>query len=344
MNQTPAQRVSFGVLAAAALALALVGCARQRATAPTSEGDDTVVATYAGKQLTQGELDQKIGDELYELRQGALERIIIEDLVQMEAQKRGVSEEELLKAEIADKVPAPPEEEMRRFFEQVSPQLPPGADFEQFRDRIAASMTRPQQQQRAGQFFEELRNKADVEVKLAKPLPPKKEVAADGPAKGPANAPVTIVEFSDFQCPFCSRVKPTVQQVMEAYPGKVRVVFRHFPLDNHDLAPKAAEASLCAHDQGKFWEYHDVLFQNQNNLGPEALRQHAQTVGLQAEPFEQCLSSGKHAQKVKKDMEDGRRAGVSGTPAFFINGRMISGAQPFEEFRRLIDAELKTQG
>ncbi|HYX91450.1 MAG TPA: thioredoxin domain-containing protein, partial [Myxococcaceae bacterium] len=144
----------------------------------------------------------------------------------------------------------------------------------------------------------------------------------------------------DFQCPFCSRAAGTVGQVLENYPGKVRVVFRHFPLEFHKQAPKAAEAAMCAQEQGKFWEYHDLLFKNQDKLMPEDLKQHAQALGMDMAKFDQCFSSGKYAEVVKKDMEAGQKAGVTGTPAFFINGMMISGAQPIDEFKRLIDAEL----
>jgi protein-disulfide isomerase len=132
-----------------------------------------------------------------------------------------------------------------------------------------------------------------------------------------------------------------VDGLMKEYEGKVRLVFRHFPLEFHQQAPKAAEASMCAQEQGKFWEYHDKLFENQQQLADDALKSYAQQLGLDQAKFDECLASGKHAAQVKADTEAGKKLGVSGTPAFFINGVMLSGAQPAEEFKSIIDQELQ---
>jgi protein-disulfide isomerase len=187
--------------------------------------------------------------------------------------------------------------------------------------------------------FEQLRKENQVAIKLSEP---RKQVEAKGPARGPDNARVTMVEFSDFQCPFCSRAHDTVEQVMQAYAGKVRLVFRHFPLDIHKNAAKAAEAALCANEQGKFWEYHDMLFKNQQTLEVTQLKDHANAVGLDQAKFASCLDSSKFSKAVQEDMAAGQQVGVSGTPAFFINGVMLSGAMPFDEFKRVIDQELGT--
>jgi len=174
--------------------------------------------------------------------------------------------------------------------------------------------------------------------------PLRTEVAAVGPAKGPATAPVTIVEFSDFQCPFCARLIPTLDQVTSKYGDKVRLVFRQFPLAMHAEAQKAAEASLCANDQGKFWEFHDAMFKNQQALAVDQLKAKAVEMGMNAEQFNSCLDGSKHAAQVKKDFEEGSKAGVSGTPAMFVNGRFISGAVPFPEIAKVIDDELNRKG
>lgn len=161
------------------------------------------------------------------------------------------------------------------------------------------------------------------------------------PVDGPADAPVTMVEYTDFQCPFCSRVRPAVKQVMKEYAGKVRLVFKHQPLPFHKNAFGAAEASLCANDQGKFWEMEEQLFTNQGNLtGPE-LSGHAKTVGLDVARFDACMKDRKYKQQVLDDQEMADRVTATGTPAFFINGRKISGAQPFSAFKALIDEEMK---
>jgi protein-disulfide isomerase len=161
------------------------------------------------------------------------------------------------------------------------------------------------------------------------------------PAKGPANAPVTIVEFSDFQCPYCSRVGPTLQKVLEDYPKDVRVVYKHYPLSFHKQALPAAKASAAAGRQGKFWEMHDLLFQNQRELNEAAFKGYAQQLGLDVAQFEKDYASPGVAQEVEADMTLARSLGVTGTPGFFVNGRFLSGAQPYSAFKTKIDAELK---
>lgn len=168
-----------------------------------------------------------------------------------------------------------------------------------------------------------------------------KKLVDDDPAKGPANAKVTIVEFSDYQCPYCGRVEPTVKQILSTYGDKVRFVYRDFPLSSlHQNAQKASEASECADKQGKFWEYHDKLYQNQSALDVTSLKKYAADLKLDTTKFNQCLDSGEMTAEVQKDEQDGVTAGVDGTPSFFINGESIVGAQPFEAFKAIIDAKL----
>lgn len=163
------------------------------------------------------------------------------------------------------------------------------------------------------------------------------------PILGNPEAPVTLVEFSDFQCPFCARyANDTFPQIKREYvdTGKVRVVFKHFPLPFHNFAQKAAEAAECAKEQGKFWEYKEKLFQNQSALGEDYLKKYAQDLGLGAQRFNDCLDSGKFEKKVKEDLKEGEDAGVTGTPTFFINGEKLVGAQPFSEFQTVIEKKL----
>lgn len=173
---------------------------------------------------------------------------------------------------------------------------------------------------------------------------PRTEVSLDDdPVKGNENAPVTIVEFSEYQCPFCGKYfKETYPKIVEEYinTGKVKYVFRDFPLSFHQYAQKAAEAAECAQDQGKYWEMHDKLFQNQKNLDIDSLKKYAKDIGLDVEEFNSCLDSGKYASEVQKDFNDGQKYGVSGTPTFFINGIELVGAYPFDSFKQIIDAEL----
>ena len=165
----------------------------------------------------------------------------------------------------------------------------------------------------------------------------------DDPMKGQKNAPVTIIEWSDFQCPFCSRFyKDTLPQITKEYidTGKVKLVYRDFPLSFHPNAKPAAIAAECADAQGKFWQYHDKIFENQAALSPEMLKTWAKDIGLDMQKFDTCVTDPKTAAEVDKDMVDGQSAGISGTPGFLINGRLLSGAQPFASFKAAIDAEL----
>jgi protein-disulfide isomerase len=177
----------------------------------------------------------------------------------------------------------------------------------------------------------------------AAPPPPAEKVdisPGDAPMKGPRNAPVTIVEFSDFQCPFCSRVVPTLKQIEDTYKGKVRVAFKNLPLPMHQNAQPAAEAAMAAHEQGKFWEMHDKLFANQQQLDRASLEKYAEELGLNMGKFKAALDSGKFRDRVQKDAAEANKVGVSATPTLFVNGQRLEGAQPFEQFKTAIDKEL----
>jgi protein-disulfide isomerase len=193
------------------------------------------------------------------------------------------------------------------------------------------------------------------ELELAAPAAPTRQAARpgrpdpskrytldvkDSPAFGPKDAQVTLVEFSDFQCPFCSRVTPTLDKIKEAYGDKVRVVFKHLPLSIHAKAPAAHAAAEAAHRQGKFWEMHDQIFANQREMSPEKYREFAATMGLDVDQFDKDRASSDLKKKVDADAKQAAKLGVTGTPAFFINGRYLSGAQPFEAFKRIIDEEI----
>ena len=157
---------------------------------------------------------------------------------------------------------------------------------------------------------------------------------------GPDNSTVTVTEFSDFECPFCGKAAPTVEQLKEEYSGRVRFVYKHFPLPSHSTAPKAAEAAECAGDQGKFWEMHDKMFANQKALFPNSLKSYAKDIGLNETAFSNCLDSGVMASRIQSDQQEGNSFGVRATPTFFINNIKIEGAQPLSEFERIINSEL----
>jgi protein-disulfide isomerase/copper chaperone CopZ len=167
------------------------------------------------------------------------------------------------------------------------------------------------------------------------------DITKNDNVRGNFNAPITLVEFSDFECPFCGKIYPTFKKIIQDYPDKVRLVYKHFPLSFHPNGEKAAESAECAAEQGKFWEYHDKLFDNQQaGFSLEKFKQWAKDLGLKESKFSDCLDSGKYASKVNTEFQEGSSKGVNGTPATFVNGQLVSGAQPYESFKQVIDSLL----
>src|SRR5262249_14971527 len=215
--------------------------------------------------------------------------------------------------------------------------LPP---FDDVKEEIANFIKERKSESALKAYTDQLRAEAKVETMLPPAALPKVAVDAVGPSKGTASAPVTIIEFSDYECPFCGKAEPMVKEILKQYDGKVRLVYREFPLQMHSHAQKAAEAALCAQDQGKYWELHEKLFENQRALEVSDLKGYAKDVGLDDARFSQCLDSGSKAKEVEASQKAGDEAGVNGTPAFFINGRPLFGAVPIDEMKQLIEAEL----
>ena len=319
------------------------------------EQDSQPVAVLEGEPITQGELDEWIKDELfrdqtddlapssvYELRSRSLEGLIDERVLEAEAARRGVSTDELMRLERAA-LPAIGDEQVTDFYEKNKQRMG-GATRDQVADRIRSFLD----DQRTGEITTALRKRAKVEVLLE---PPRVTVAAEGPSVGPVGAPVTIVEFSDFQCPYCARAGALAKQIHERYPTQVRFVYRHLPLERiHPHARGAAEASACADAQGRFWDFHDKLFANQRKLAAADLQGYAKQLGLDTAAFEQCVKKRTTQALVDRDMAAATEAASGsgkrglGTPAFFVNGILLSGAKPAEEFFRVIDAELARAG
>jgi len=314
--------------------------AAKKMDAKTSAGSGPVMAIVNGKPITEAEvresLDSQAKQQLHDILENGMQQLIQERLLEAESAARGTTKEALL-AEL--KAAPVTDADVNAFYEQNKAQIQ--QPKEQIADRIKAYLEQQGQQKARQELFAKLEEKYKVEKKLE---PIRVEVASTGPAKGPATAPVTIVEFSDFQCPYCGKLTPTLKQVEEKYGDKVRIVFRQFPLNFHPFAQKAAEASLCAADQNKFWEMHDALFANQQALAVEQLKAKATELGLNAEQFNSCLDSGKTAAVIQADVKDGAAAGVNGTPAMFINGRFINGAVPLEQITSVIDDELRRKG
>jgi protein-disulfide isomerase len=305
--------------------------------------DGGVLAMIGDTPVTEAQVDEiarerlaRLRAEEYSIRKQALEEFITKALVEKEAVARGVSPEELTRREIEGKVTPVTEDQKRAVYESMPQAFAGKSEAEAFA-QIEQNLRTVRLSDARRRFYSGLREKAGVRILLE---PPRVTVdASTDPAQGPRDAPVTIIEFADFQCPACRGASQTMRRLQERYAGKLRVVFRDFPLAMHKQAPKAAEAGECANEQGKFWEMHDKLFENQNALQVADLKQRAAELGLDGGRFTACLDSGKYATEWQQDMNDGRRYGVSATPTFFINGRLVQGGRP-ESLTEIIEEEL----
>ena len=308
--------------------------------APAARVGDEVITLEELEQAVKPQL-AKLEEQRYEILDQRLDQLIGERLLAQEAKRRNVSVEDLLKTEVFGKAPDVPDSEVTAFINQNRGRLPK-MDDKELRLKVWDHLRSQKVNEQRQSYVQGLRGKSKVTVLLQEPTSARYDVSGDrGFARGPKDAPVTIVEFSDFQCPFCKTATATIKQVLDKYPGKVRLVFRDYPIAGlHPQAPKAHEAARCAGDQAKFWEYHDVLFERSPKMAPQDLKQYAQELKLDATAFGQCLDSGKYTAEVEKDFQEGVGLGLTGTPSFFINGKQIVGAQPLATFQRIVDGEL----
>ena len=306
------------------------------------------LAEVNGQPITEEEIDKaiagqlgKLNEQIYNLRQQRLEAVIRDRILAQEAARRGITVPKLLDTEVTAKVGLVSENEIEQFYQANKGRLGAGDEME-IRDQIRGRLQSQKVSAQRDTFVQSLRKNAKVVINLEPPPVTRVAVSTDGaPARGGAKAPVTIVEFSDFHCPFCKRVVPTLKELETKYGDKVKVVVRDYPIDQlHPGARKAHEAARCAGEQGKFWEFHDVLFTGEPDSSPQRLKAYAKQVGVDVAKFDGCVASGKAKELVQKDIDEAGRLGINGTPAFFINGELISGAQPLDSFVRVVDREL----
>lgn len=341
-------------LAPLAATLLLAACAAEDAsrqpggTAASAGGGEEVLAVLDGAPLTVASLDGEVIDQLaalefqylgqrQQLLESGLEKVIRERLLAAEAGDRGVSVEELVAEEVGPiEVTSA---QVLAFYESNAGRLQ-GRSLEELRPAIQQYLTDQRQEEALAALTEELAEARGLERRL-EPLRVDLEVAGH-PTLGEVDARVTLVEFSDFECPYCGGFFQTLEQIRGEYGDRIRIVYRQFPLrEIHPNAQKAAEASLCAAEQGHFWEMHDMMFREQHSLAVADLKDKAQRIGLDAEAFASCLDSGRHQERVEADLTAGQRVGVRGTPALFVNGRPVDGgAVPFETIAEIIDEEL----
>jgi len=308
-----------------------------------------VVAKIGSEEITE---EQLMGDEKlefldlkkreYELKMNQLNKLLSDKLIGAEAKKENMSIEEYTNKKIVKGELKVSDAEYNKFV--ADKHIPESQLNPQIKERIITFIQGSKKQEMVDDYIGNLTKNAPVEVYFSRP---KIQVAVDagnGPFMGGEKAPVTIVEFSDFQCPFCARAADVVGEVKKKYGDKVKIVFRHFPLPMHKDARSASEASMCVNEQnpGKFWKFHDLAFKSQDKLDTEGLSKLVKEVGVDEKKFKECMDAKKFAGAVQNDMSYGEKLGVRSTPTFFVNGQLVSGALPLESFSEIIDEELTT--
>lgn len=312
-----------------------------------SAPNKTVAAKILGKDLSYDELFKGAESEIYEaemkvyeIKMNRLRALVLKNLMEADSSYKGDNEAFLAK-KIAGKLKISNKQVMAFAKER---NIPKENLNDQFKDRIKQFLMREEKAKAVDRWVAKKTRKHPVEVYLTKPTRPVANiVVGNAPFIGKADAKVTVVEFSDFQCPFCSKGAKIMNEIKKKYGSKVKIAFKNYPLPFHSHAKVAAQAALCANDQGtkKFWKMHDAMFADQAKLMESGLIASAKKIGLNEKKFLECLKSGKFAAQVAADMKEGQDAGVKSTPTFFVNGMLVSGAQPLAVFSELIDEELK---
>jgi protein-disulfide isomerase len=334
---------------ALAALLGVLGCS---SAAQQQSVDDAVVARVGDREITLKEVEERwqkqdaaahaeATQKLYEGRRTALDLLVSEMLIAEAAKGTGLSPEAYEEAELSTRARAVTPADVESFYKDNINEMG-GRTFDTAAPLINRFLEEQNRAAARQALVADLKRKGPaIQVLLEAP---RREVPleASDPSRGNPSAPITVVEFSDFQCPYCLRASPTLVQLQKVYGDRVRVVWKDFPLTQiHPEAFKAAEAAHCAGDQGKFWEYHDRLFANPQALRPPDLQRYAADTGLDVKRFAECLASSTHAERVRDGLELGNRLGVNSTPTLFINGRMLAGAYPLETLREVVEEELE---
>ena len=314
-------------------------------TPPRNETERArVLATVSGETITSGDVEDSlkpiifgIQQRVYKLRKDELELCVNDTLLVQEAQKRKVTVNALLDLEVKPK--AVTEEQVHVFFEQNKERV--SGDFTQSRDSIIRYLEQTEVRVAERAFVEKLRAAASIQILLVAPESPVFSISTvDQPSLGSAAAPVTIVSFTDYQCPSCAAIHPVLERLVKEYGDKVRLVTRDFPLNQHAEAFKAAEAAEAAREQGRYWEYAQLLMRNQSALSMDKLKEYATELALDRPRFDSALGSGKFAEMVQRDIEEGMKLGINATPTVFINGRRVS-AKSYDELKANVEAAFK---
>ena len=323
------------------------------------QGTDKRLAVVNGETITEKQVQTEAASELDRLEakrlqfeaglarekhaavENQLNQMIEDRVLTAEAMKRGTTTDKLVEQEVDKKVAVPADEALLKFYNDNKARI--NGSFADTAREIRDYLMDRERDRMFAAFMDGLKKEYKVTSYIE---PARTTVATAGfPSKGPADAAVTIVEFSDFECPYCGGFYPTLKEIEKNYKDKIRIVYRQFPLTSiHPRAMKAAEASLCANDQGQFWQMHDAMFTDQSKLEVADLKDKAVKLSLNAAAFNACLDSSKYASNIKNEILEGAKLGVNGTPSMFINGRFLSGDQPYEDLAKLIDEELIRAG
>lgn len=304
-----------------------------------------VIVTVAGRPITAGIINERLKPIAYKLRlnnyqlaKQALDLTINDLLLLAEANRRNVAPEEIVRKEISEKIHPPTEAEIAKFYADNKAKIP--GELARISNQIAKYLEDQDRERLERALSDRLRTGADVRLLISEPPLPVQSISADDdPVRGDLKAPVTIVEFTDFQCPSCAAMAPILDEILKSYGTKVKLVVRDFPLTMHANARKAAEAANAAHAQGKFFEYTALLFKRQNALDVPSLKKYASELGLDRARFDAALDGGTYAAEVKHDIDDGELYGVDSTPAIFVNGIALT-EMSIEALRALIDRGL----
>ena len=339
------------------LNLLLIACASTPTPAEADSpaaAETTVFASWNEGQIALGDLDESTKLQLTQMESEYLmnryqtevqiaEGMALEKMVEAEAKTKSVDVETLLRNEVESKLTPPSTEDIEAFYSQNIARMG-GRSMEEMQATLHGVLLDEKRDGLLKTWLGDLKTRHGYTLKVPFPNLPRFNVTADDdPFVGPEDAPVTIIEFGEYQCPYCAKSKEITDQVLAAYPGKVRLVYRDFPLGFHDRAIPAAIAANCAGAQDKYFPMHDLILAAQSNLEDETFEAYAMQLGLKMDTWEACLVDPAQVAEIQKDMKDGEAFGVTGTPGFFINGIFLGGALPFETFETIINRELAAE-
>ncbi len=306
------------------------------------DNSSQVVAEIGSQKITLGQVRKQQAARLlqgdytyYQAERDAVSEVLDQELLENEARREKMTVDQVLDRNVKSRIKIPTEAQLKFYYDTLGA----NQSFDALRQKISDRIVRTQERKVLGDYMASLRTKEKARILLQ---PPKLEVSVgDAPVYGSKDANVTMIEFADFECPYCRQTEPNLQKLREQFPDKLRIVYKNFPLPVHSHAQKAAEAGVCASEQGKFWPYHDKLMaQTPPELEVPQLKALAASLKLDTSRFDQCLDSGKAAAVVGHDFEEGKKLGINGTPSFFVNGYFLSGAAQYDEMRDLVQQQL----